>query len=57
MSRTLSSISNKLESAEERPAVEGTVGQGNNQDLDDIILASHVSQAGSAHGKRAEFLV
>ncbi|CZT11993.1 uncharacterized protein RAG0_15992 [Rhynchosporium agropyri] len=49
LSRSLSSTSNKLESAEERPAMEGTVGQGNNQDLDDILLASHVSQAGSAH--------
>ncbi|CZT13577.1 uncharacterized protein RAG0_17073 [Rhynchosporium agropyri] len=49
LSRSLSSTSHKLESAEERPAVEGTVGQGNNQDLDAILLGSRVSRATNAH--------
>ncbi|XMA13714.1 hypothetical protein WAI453_006505 [Rhynchosporium graminicola] len=49
LSRSLSSTSHKLESAEERPAVEGTVGQGDNQDLDAILLGSRVSRAINAH--------
>jgi len=53
-SQLLSSTNYKLESAEERPAVEGTVGQGNNQDLDTILLGSRVSRAADAHSKRAE---
>ncbi|KAK0105991.1 hypothetical protein ONS95_004498 [Cadophora gregata] len=45
----LLSSNGKLESAEERPAVESTVGQGNNQGLNNILLGSRVSRAGSAH--------
>ncbi|KAH9203893.1 hypothetical protein DL95DRAFT_471980 [Leptodontidium sp. 2 PMI_412] len=39
----------KLESAEELPTVESTVGQGNNQALDDSLLGSRGSQAGSTY--------
>jgi len=54
LTRILSS-NYKLESAQEQPAVESTVGQGDDQGLDDILFGSRVSRAGS-DGKRAEFL-
>jgi len=48
LTRLLSS-NGKLESAEGRPALDSIVGQGNNQALDDILLGSRGSRAGSTH--------
>lgn len=45
----LLSSNSKLESAEERPVVKSTAGQGNSQTLDDSLLGSRGSRAGSTH--------